>query len=149
MKRVLDASVRIGKVMCSREPDYMTVEIEDALSGIRFLSIDMSMEQFGKVLAGGGSVPVKIEVMGLDNIGKRYEHKPFKFVMTKEDFESIGKGLPYTENKAALAKWVRENVKEEGWYIDAYLGSQGSIHQDYNTGMVTLNLRAYRFVEVE
>lgn len=89
--------ISIGKVtVCGTGEQYMKITVEDELSGIEFLSADMSLEDFAKALTGQGFMPTEYELRGLENIGKECQHKtvlmPHSFDASDEDIdEAIGK----------------------------------------------------------
>lgn len=147
MTQELDLDFRISKCSSNRPPyDTMNIVVEDKLSGIQFLEMELSMEQFGKLLSGGMSVPVKGEVVGLQNIGKKYEQKPGKISMPDAEYNALVKGIGYTGQRKILAEWLKANAAEDGWHISTYLSSQYSIVNDYKTNTHTLNFHYYRYV---
>ena len=68
-----------GRITISRPAGYdidsITIEIEDTLSCVPFLSVQVSYANFTKALTGQGYIPCEFETRGLELIGKRREAK--------------------------------------------------------------------------
>lgn len=147
MTQELDIEIRLSKCTSNRPPyDTMNITVEDKLSGIQFLEVELSIEQFGKLLSGGTFVDAKGEVRGLQNLGKKYEHKRGSVTMPDATYHALVKDTKFSDQKQILGDWLRANAAEEGWHINAYLGSQGSIVNSYETKSHTLNFSYYRYV---
>lgn len=141
-----DVSVRVSKCMNSRGPDTMNLVIEDKVSGIQFLEIEMSMEQFGKLLAGGSLVDMQAELRGLENIGKKREYERASQFITREDYNAITGSLKYDDQKRALGQWLKDNHSRDGWHTETYLGSRDSIRYSNNDDGYFLNFAYSRYV---
>lgn len=90
----MKGKITIGKVTCCGVPknDYISIAIEDEVSNIRFVTVKMDIESFGKALFGLGSVPVEFEFQGIDKVGKKYEYKTVEVTIShrKNDFPEEG-----------------------------------------------------------
>ena len=68
-----------GRITISRpaghDIDSITIEIEDTLSCVPFLSVQVGYANFTKALTGQGYIPCEFETRGLELIGKRRETK--------------------------------------------------------------------------
>lgn len=82
----MKGSISISKVTCGGEPenDYVSIRIEDGLSSIGFTTVKMDIESFGRALLGLGHVPVEFELLGMDKVGKKFEHKTVEVMITHE-----------------------------------------------------------------
>lgn len=151
MAKQLEGTIRFARIQSNREDDYIQIEIDDEKSGIAFISVKMSMEQFGKVVAGVSNNKVKMEVRGLDNIGKRHERKPGRFIIPKVAYDRIDAANRSRGTlQEALGEWLQENAKEDGWKISTYLGSRNSIEpagDSWLDGDKALNFHYYRYVD--
>lgn len=153
MKEV-SGNIRIGRVMSNQTDDYMTLELEDEKSGILFVQVKLSMADYGKVIAGLSNIKCTMEVRGLhgneNHIGKRHERKKGRAVISKEDYEflMLGNENRHTQHEL-LVKWLETYHSEEGWHINPYLGSRGSIESaDGNwNGAKAINFSYYRYVD--
>lgn len=141
-------SVRAGRVHCGypRE-DYIDLTIEDEVSGIEFASVQLSLADFGLMMTGGTARKLKAELRGLESIGKVREYRPAKITLSEAEYEELTKGVKWSERDEVVAKWLRENHQWDGWSINTYLGSRGSIETDYKTKIVTINIGYTRYVD--
>lgn len=148
MGKIIQTNIRIGRVQCNREDDYVSLELEDETSGICYATIKLSMEKFGQLIAGaGGRVKVEAELRGLNNIGKKYEYKKGSAFITERDFNAVTENVKYEERQKPLVQWLNANHSLEGWFIAPYLGSRDSIQ--YADGGKVLNFNYYRYVEIQ
>jgi len=67
------------------EKDYISIEIEDELSSIRFLSLKMSLLNFANAITGQGYLPVDFKLGGLKNVGKKLEVKTLEVHIPKKN----------------------------------------------------------------
>jgi len=95
--------------------DYFSLEITDERSGLLFLSIDLSMEQFARLVASRGDISgIPVTLRGMDKIGMRHERKTIDIEFPTTDELRWGDGYMVE---------VRERVKEfevDGWQASAY-----------------------------
>lgn len=143
----LKGSIRFSRIYTNRGDDYVSFEVEDSLSGIHFLHINLSMENFGKLMSSASFVDVDMEVRGLQNVGKKYESKRGSITISNEEYSRIVDGTRYSEGKKVLGEWLKENAKLDGWHINTYLGSQDSVVGSGDKK--TLNFTYFRFVDEE
>lgn len=122
---------------------HVSLEICDVISGVTIMSISMDYATFGKLIGSNGYVSADAEIRGLECIGKKYVSEP-RSVVCPVKFD----GLKYEEVKTAQEKWLLDNCQEEGWKINAYLRSQGSIVRDYKTGTSTFNYTVFKYVDI-
>jgi hypothetical protein len=147
MAKQLQGSLRFGAVT-GGDGGYVSIELIDETSGISFLDIELSYEQFGRLVGSNGGVDCSYTVRGVENIGKKHEHKRGSVKMPASVYQKLTAGVGYDSREKALGQWIKENAKEEGWHIDTYLGAQGSIvGSGYGDEPVTLNFRYYRYVD--
>ena len=126
------------KVTISRNSnELINVYVEDTASSIRFLELTMTLTDFAMAITGHGYMPAVGEVHGLEFVGKRRVQEPRTVVYTGPD----------TYNRNLMADWLEQNCQEEGWMLDTYLGSQGSVQ--HNRGETTLHYRVIRYVDEE
>lgn len=124
------------KVTISRNSsEAINIHVEDDTSRIRFLELTMTLSDFAMALTGHGYMPASGEVHGLENVGKRRESRAASVVYPGS----------YNATRSEMAEWLEENCQEDGWLLDAYLGSQGSV--TYNKGVPTLHYRMIRYVD--
>lgn len=148
MAKILDTSIRLGRVQSNREDDYISLEIEDEASGIHFLEIKLSMEQFGRLVGGTSNVKVKTTLRGLDNIGKKHETRQGAMFIDAIEYDSLVDSVPHHSREKILLKWMNEQpIPEGGWKISPYLGSRESIQ--FADGGKQINFRYYRYVDIE
>lgn len=135
----LEVDVHFGHVMCSREEDYVEITITDKSSGVQFLELPMSYEQFGKLTKGNGTETMKATVRGADVLGKRH--------VSERRSVTIPLAAVAKDRREDYEEWLRTQYKEDGWKVSTYLGFQGSIQRGpYGSGVVTLNFSVYKYV---
>lgn len=96
---------------------YINLRLSDEASGIQFVDIEMSFKTFGEIVSGGSHTKVAAELRGLQYVGKQ---------RVRED-RSVLCPLKSGYPREPLEEWLTANCQEEGWIIDPYLGSQGSV----------------------
>lgn len=127
--------ISVGVSISRNSNNEITLSFSDNASHGRFLEVRMTPEQFAMAITGLGGIEVDAIVRGLDVVGKDK-------ITERRSIE-----CPFSEySKEALVGWLIENGQEEGWIVDPYLGSQGSVTR--NGGKTMLNYRVYRFAEV-
>lgn len=129
--RKLEVDVRVSKVMCSREDDYVSLTIEDRTSGIQFASFDIPFEAFGRLLGGVSSVRLAGEFIRLEDVGKVREYKRATIRISAEEYNAVTAGKGYHDQKEALGEWLKKNHSLDGWMISTCLGSQDSVKTIY------------------
>lgn len=80
----------------------------------------MTKEAFASALFGLGYVPVKIDVIGLEHVGKKRVYEKRTVVCPLGEWS----------DRDTLSKWLEDNCEEEGWILDTYLGSRGSVTRE-------------------
>lgn len=135
--------LRVGAVTGGASDGYVNFSIEDVISGIEIIGIEMDYATFGKLLGSNGDVKVDAEMRGLDRIGKKCVQERRSIICT-QSFE----GVPWSKRRAAQEKWLIENAKEDGWLVSAYLGSQSSITHDHKTNQDTFHYHVYKYVDI-
>ena len=109
-----------ARVTISRSSDNMIrIAVECDSSHTRFVEVKMDCEGFAKAITGQGFIHCTAEVRGLDFVGK-------KRIVERRRVQAPNLGYGRQEYES----WLANNYKEEGWIVNSYLGSQGSISDD-------------------
>lgn len=146
MSKKIKAKVRIGRYM--NNDQKFTLTIEDRTSGIEFVDFEFDSNAFADLLSNRFA-DIDGVVRGLDNVGKKYERKPYDVVIP----EHIN-----TYNKDQLREYLDTEIKPEfekrtAWYLDTYINSQTSVSHETDTmsgkRFYVAHLSMYRYVEVE
>lgn len=125
------ANICIGR----NSSDEFTITIQDEGSRVLVCKATMDAATFAHALTGLANQPVMAESGPLEHVGK---------VRVRES-RTIACPLGYSATKGDLAAWLIANASEDGWFIDTYLGSQGSVtHTD--GGGCRLRYSVYKFV---
>lgn len=83
------------------------IEIRDELSGVEFVDLRMTAEDFGNACVGSLAFrPCEIEIQGLDKIGKKRENKTEKI-----KFNRFGGG----KREGKMLKEVLAPYEVDGW----------------------------------
>ena len=134
MKENLEAKVSLSSVQCNNIPNYISIEVEDANSGLRIIELCMSYEALGKIITGHGAIPVIAKYVNtLDNIGKRLEVK----------IEMV-QGIDSRVNKEEFKEMFKKAVKPyevDGWKADAE--DSFNFHKHTPKGYYAVTFRRY------
>lgn len=130
MKDLKDCTVSISK--SSR--GYVSIYLKDTKSRTRFVSVEMSQEEFANALFGLADCDASYSVVGLDNLGKDRVNERRSVLYTGEP----------THDRDRLSRWIDDNCQEEGWLVSNYLGSQGSVERV--NGSVYLHYSVVKYV---
>lgn len=128
-----------GKITISRyhgSEAGISIEIQDEASRIRFIRAEMGLKEFAEAITGLGCCAIEFDAFGLEHVGK----------VRVTERRSIRCPLD-SYDRTNLAAWLREHGKEDGWIVNDYLGSQGSITRDGN--VTVLNYQVVKYVEQE
>ncbi len=102
----------------SNRRDKVVISIEDRDAGIKFCEIELTPEQFVQALSNA-NVEVDGEVMNIDKIGKKMEHKPHEFELTRDIWQS-------DKLKEHARAMVLAKLKNTEWEPDLHFYSQDS-----------------------
>ncbi len=102
------------------------IEVEDESSGIRFLKINLSAEQFMACLGRLANVECDINLKGIELIGKNRETSKHEFKIPAELYNRRYKERDYFDK---AAQELAQSQLTDGWIADSYFGSQGSFFQ--------------------
>lgn len=99
-KKKHPAKLTISRLRGDKE--CVSISIEDTDAVLTFVRLELDLEQFAEALMGLASVQGEMEVMGLENVGKKREMKTLEFPLpddcghyyAKTAEEEVGKYLP-------------------------------------------------------
>ena len=135
--KTIEARVTISRRQGYENDGTITISLRDESSRIEFAEIEMTSDAFVSALTGAGMVAAKGVVRGLDRVGKTK-------VIEKRSVLYAGDKWDSAQEKS---QWLEAHCKEPGWYVNTYLGSQGT--QTYGEAGVTLHYSVYKFVDTE
>jgi hypothetical protein len=116
--------------------DKVRIAIECDESHTRFVETIMDLESFARAITGQGYIHCDAIVRGLEFVGKR------KIIETRSiESPNLGYG------REAYREWLKNEYREDGWTVDDYLGSQGSI--SIGTEKTYLKFSVYRYEKLE
>jgi hypothetical protein len=144
-----------GKLTISRpygfradENPYIRIAIEDSVSCVEFVELEVPLASFAEALTGLSGVEASMTIRGLDNVGKRRVVESVSFKLTEEYLKKNG---VKTYDKGKLRELMNADpdgiFQREGWALSTYLGSQNSV--SYSESGVTINTSYTTFVEIE
>lgn len=116
------------------------IEVEDASSGIRFLEINLSSEQFMSCLGRLAMVKCDINVKGIEKVGKTMEISKHEFEIPDYVY-SLKLDDPDT-----FTQEVRELAQDglmDGWIADSYFGSKDSFFTKDNKQYARVTIRRW------
>jgi len=114
--------------------DEVNIRLKDSASRTEFVDVSLSLRDYALLLTGLSHVEVAGEVRGLDKVGKTRVTERRSITCPIE-----------SHDKKALTQWLIDNCQEDGWQLDSYLGSQGSVV--YKDGVTVLNYSVTKYVE--
>lgn len=118
--------------------DMMRLKVQDEASRATFLEIEMTPHDLMMCLTGLGHVDTKsAEVRDLSVVGKVKIAEKRTIVYPGSSFDS----------RADKENWLSENGAPEGWIVNPYLGSQGSIGR--NGDETLLHYTIHRYVSAD
>ena len=133
MRKIIDGDVTISRT----SKDEIRIQIKDETSRQTFATVLLTPYEFAMAVTGLSYMKCKIEVDGLENVGKQKVMENRSVLYTGSD----------TYNRAGMETWIDEHCQEEGWIIKSNLGSQSSIDYNSKNNTHTLNYSVYKYVE--
>lgn len=116
--------------------DCVSIRLHDEESGIEFFDADISHEEFSRALSSLSQRPfLHAEVRGSEYLGKRRITEPRTAP------------VPDSYDREFLTQYVKDNMQEDGWILNAYLGSQNSIYRENGQTMARYSVTRYEDVE--
>lgn len=113
-----------GRITFLIQHDRTILEIEDDNASTTFLKAELTPEQTIDILSHRGKVECKLDVRGLDKVGKKHENKDFVFEIPKD---LLGVSF-HSEKLEELKIHAQKLLDEQGddWVSDGYFNSQNS-----------------------
>lgn len=134
----LKGKISIGRTH-GHDCNYITIEIVDCNSRVRFVKVNLSYEDFAKALTGLAYNPMEFEINNLDVIGKVKEQKDLIFL--------VGDSSNHIQH-VSIAENTCQEYTEKGWTASTYFRSKDSI-QKHDDGKYYAYGTQFRFVEEE
>ena len=119
MEKKLPMSLGISRVSSNMEDDFISIIVEDDLSGARFLELKLGMADFARAISGLHGVGATGTVRGLDVIGLKHECRKFEF--------ELSEGTKFRDKETA--RKIVQEVCPEGWEPDTGFGNQDSFYK--------------------
>lgn len=137
-----------GKLTISRRQstareDCISVTIEDKVSGIILVEGEMSLKDFAQALTGNACQDINLEYTRTPNFGLKYWSEPRSMVIPADV-----KSGSYDYKQVKVQEYILANGQEDGWSVNAYLGSQRSWSRN-EAGEEVANYSVYKFVPVD
>lgn len=130
-----------GKISITRPQghgcDYISIEINDEDARIQFCDIHIKLADFATAITGLYS-PCEFAVRGLENVGKKREHKTIEFPVPGKSMYSLQKEGAIEAAKA---------YTPEGWIASEHYGSQDSCFM--RDGQPWARTTIFRWIEKE
>jgi hypothetical protein len=136
--KVIKTEVRLAR----GDHNEVNIYLKDEASRAVFVELKLSLEELGLLVTGKILDDIPCEVKGLDNIGKVKVQESRSMIVTE--------GHPlYTKrwDSETLSYQLKTFAHENGWTVNPYLGSRGSI-MNLDDGF-ELNYSVYKYVDPE
>lgn len=116
--------------------DYISIRVEDRLSGTLFLEIEMDLESFSKVITGR-TVEVKFGVHKLERLGKKreYKHEVINFQRTY-DTKLRQTIIEEVIREKEVDGWIGNRSDASNHHNRVHSKDMDSDHEAYNIGFV-------------
>lgn len=135
----MKGSLSIAKYMNS---DIVQITIEDSLSGIEFVRLEMNAEEFARAMFGSSNRECVFELNGLHHVGKKYEYKTV-YIPNDEVFAK-----DVVRNDVASGRKFLEPYEDDDW-----TGNVTDLFNFHNRvvkdGEKVIKVHFGRYVEVE
>lgn len=129
----ISAKITISRSRGGEGDGTVNFEIKDSTSGITFFQGRMNPVDFAEAITGLACQRIAAEVRGFDNLGK------------VKVTEARQVKAPKQMSSGSLEEWLEENMQEDGWILNSYLGSQQS--NTYKDGERYLNYSVFKYVD--
>jgi hypothetical protein len=141
MSKRLAGRIHIGRMFGHGVTHPVVIEIQDELSGAGICDIELTLEQYGDLVSGSGTVDCSMEVFESKHLGKKIESKS-EFV----PFDWTGWRNNKSELSNAAAK-AAEPFLIDGW--ESYRESDFSNHHctTEKNGVRGQNVVFWKYVE--
>jgi len=104
-----------GRITMLASENGMIIELRDNDASVVFAKVEMNTKQLAQALSRLGYTTCKIEVQGLDKLGKKMEIDKLVFEIPDDWY-----------NEKELAMTLVKEKCPEGWTPDLYFNSQNS-----------------------
>jgi hypothetical protein len=129
------SKVIMGELGINRSSNgFIYIRIEDSNSRAKFVELKLTCEQFAEAVTGLHTCDVEMTVSHLDRVGKRRVRESRSVVCPLDSWK-----------REVQQAWLVENCQEEGWILDAFLGSQTSTKSV--DGGTRLNYAVFKYID--
>ena len=109
-------SLSISRPQRSDGKRCINIEVMDEASRLRFLEIEIPLDQMMEALTGLSHCPCIGDVRDLQWVGMEKVTESRTVLCPLNSYK-----------REELREWLEANCQEEGWMLITYLGSQGSV----------------------
>lgn len=114
-----------------------SIDIHDDEANINFVRIELTNDQLVSALSRLGNTPCeRVEVVGLNKVGKKMEHKILEFEIPDR---YIGKW----KTDQSLLERLANNACSKGWKPDHYYNSQETFFNKNGKNYCKVTIRRY------
>lgn len=136
----MSAKVIKGAMSITRSNhDKINIRAECSTSHTHFIDIELSLEEFAFLVTGCHMDNLKMEVNNLERVGKTRVREERQVLLDYNDYRIS------QFDKEAMSRWLAYHCREEGYIVNTYLGSQGSVKYVDNGAL--LNYSVMKFVD--
>ena len=113
---MFQGAITVSRITSTTGDGFVEITLEDSNASVNFATVQIGFAEFAQALTGRGSIKCQVRTTGLDNIGKRMEHKQIEFPLPGATWE----------NRQDIAMKVVADNTPDGWTPDFYFRSQNS-----------------------
>ena len=112
----MKSKVTISRPSFSSGKEIISLTVKDVSSKIRFLELEIKLDDFAKILTGLSEVECDMKIRGLEFVGKKKEMKNFEFLVGVQEYS----------NRKESAFSIAKGLVQSGWFVREYFDSKGS-----------------------
>jgi hypothetical protein len=124
-----------GKITLLINREYTSIAIRDANANTTFCEVILTPQQLNNALSRLGYVDCKLNIGGLDKIGKKHENKIFEFPITVKDRKN-------NKHLQGIAQSLLDK-ENEGWIAEDYFNSQDSFFEKEGKQYARVTIRRW------
>jgi len=115
----IKAKLSISRPVWSDGKSAISIRVEDCVSGIEFMDLEIPLAGFAEALTGLAMVDCDADVRALENVGKQHEHEIIEFRVGDVNWDQ----------RQVNACLMAHKATPPGWYPPTYFGSQHSFFE--------------------
>lgn len=137
MSEFMKGKIDISRPSCGDGREYISIRVKDHTSKVRFLEIEIDLDEFTKALTGMGETPCNIKCRNLNKVGRE--------LISKNVEVEMGDDWPTSTSKSLANQRVLKLIEKTGkdWIIFSGFSSQNSFFKRDGKNYARTSLRRW------